>query len=518
MEIKKDVTTEGKVWIAGAGPGDSELLTVKVRALIDRVDVIAYDALVSAEILSLIPVETKRINVGKRASNHVVPQIEINKILLEEAKAGNQVLRLKGGDPFVFGRGGEEIDLLLEAGIPFEIVPGITSAIAVPAYAGIPITHRDYTSSFHVITGRAKGGKDLEIDYEALVCMDATLVFLMGITAMDEICSKLIQAGMRKDMPAAVLEKGTTAKQRRVISSVEHLWRDAVEAKIQTPAIIMVGKVCQLANEFHWAEDRPLGGKQVLITRPKQLCSALAEKLRGLGASVIELPTIITKPLVPNVLLQQVLADMEQREQEEWLVFTSPTGVEIFFEQLTSLQFDLRRITRNPKLKFAVIGAGTKRALEKRGLFADVMPSVYSAHALGVVLGEVVKEEAYVTILRAQEGSKQLIPPLLEKGISCVDVPLYETICRADGFLKERIREMFEQKEIDWVTFTSASTVTGFTKTMGEIDYSSIRAMCIGEQTAEEALKYGMQVTVAQEATMDSMVERMLWENTLQKE
>ena len=217
----------GKVWLAGAGPGDASLLTLKVKKWMDEADVIIYDALISAEILSLIPDGKEWIYVGKRSGHHCVRQEEINQILLREAKAGKNVLRLKGGDPFVFGRGAEEVECLAAEGIPFEIIPGVTSALAVPAYAGIPITHRDFASSFHVITGHAKEGKKIEIPYDALAKLNGTLIFLMGITAMEEICRGLIQAGMDENTPAAVLEKGTTARQRRLVSTLARLWEDA---------------------------------------------------------------------------------------------------------------------------------------------------------------------------------------------------------------------------------------------------------------------------------------------------
>lgn len=504
----------GKVWLAGAGPGDAGLVTIKTRELIEEADVVVYDALISTEILSFIPEPTEKINVGKRAGHHPVPQEEINRILLREAKAGKKVLRLKGGDPFVFGRGAEELELLIEAGIPFEVVPGVTSAVAVAAYAGIPITHRDYTSSFHIITGHPKKGGELRIDYKALVKMDATLVFLMGISAMESICENLMQAGMKPDMPAAVLERGTTAKQRSVVSTVAHLTADAIKANMQTPAVIMVGKVCTLADRFHWAEDRPLGGKQILLTRPKQYISELAKKLRCLGAQVIELPSIITEVIKENPDLEQALMRIGNGEtgadHEEWLVFTSPTGVDLFFAQLEAMQFDVRRILcADVVVKTAAIGSATARALKKRGIFADLVPDTYAAFALGESLAKTAGENSHITVIRAKEGSELLIPPLQKHGLSYSDIPLYNTVCRAEASLKDQIVKMFESDEIDMVTFTSASTVRGFAETMGEMDYAKVMAVCIGEQTAKAAEEYGMQIEIAKEATMDSMVELM---------
>ncbi len=304
-------------------------MTLKVKKWMDEADVIIYDALISAEILSLIPDGKEWIYVGKRSGHHCVRQEEINQILLREAKAGKNVLRLKGGDPFVFGRGAEEVECLAAEGIPFEIIPGVTSALAVPAYAGIPITHRDFASSFHVITGHAKEGKKIEIPYDALAKLNGTLIFLMGITAMEEICRGLIQAGMDENTPAAVLEKGTTARQRRLVSTLARLWEDAKAFQVQTPAIILVGKVCTLSEKFDWVKSLPLWGKQILTTRPRQNSSRLAGRLRELGAQVIELPSITTKPVWPNEVLGTILGSIREQESEQWLVFTSHRGTDV---------------------------------------------------------------------------------------------------------------------------------------------------------------------------------------------
>lgn len=501
----------GKVWLAGAGPGDAGLLTVKTKELMGSVDVIVYDALISAEILSLISPEKEMIHVGKRSGHHMVPQEEINQILLAEAQKGKKVLRLKGGDPFIFGRGGEELELLKEHGIPFEIVPGITSAAAVPAYAGIPVTHRDYTSSFHVITGHPRKDGTSRVDYPSLVNLKGTLVFLMGISSMETILKGLKGAGMDPKTPAAVLEKGTLAAQRRVVSTIEHLAEDAEKAAIGTPAIILVGKVCALADTFHWAEDRPLGGRQILITRPRQNGSRLSDRLRSLGAQVIELPAIDTKTITPNPELERAMKDFGHTAREEWLVFTSPIGVRVFFEQMAEFKMDMRQLFRCPaEVKIAAIGAATEKELAQHGLFADLVPEVYCAASLGRKLAEAAGRESRVTVVRASAGSEELLPPLAEAGIKAVDIPLYETVYETHEQIREKIQSLFENGEIDAVTFTSASTVKGFVNAVGDLDYKKIQAVCIGEQTAAEAEKYGMQIHVSQKASIDSMVELIL--------
>lgn len=507
----------GKVWLAGAGPGDAGLLTIKTRELMEQADVIVYDALISTEIMSLIPNEKECIYVGKRSGNHAVPQERINRILLEQAQAGKKVLRLKGGDPFVFGRGGEELELLVENGIPFEIVPGITSAVAVAAYAGIPITHRDFTSSFHVITGHARKDGTSRIDYGALVKLNGTLVFLMGISSMPDICQGLLNAGMRPDMPAAVLERGTTSRQRNIVSDVAHLVEKAEEEQVQTPAIILVGEVCALENEFAWAPKRSLGGRQFLITRPKQNASELARRLREQGAQVLEVPAISTKPIANNQVLKEALVTKAQRGKvmpevsERWLVFSSPIGVRTFFEQLVTLDMDLRNLmTSGIALKVAAIGSATKKELKNYGLCADVTPQVYNAKHLGEAIAEVAKPDSEIIIVRAKEGSKELIPPLEAAGLCVKDIATYETVYEVNEVLCEEVKGTFGRGEIDAVTFTSASTVRGFVNALKGLDYAGIKAVCIGEQTAAEAEKYGMQIVVAKEASMDSMMELIL--------
>lgn len=500
---------KGRVWLAGAGPGDEGLLTLKTKQKMEEADVIVYDALISAEILSLIPDGKEWINVGKRSGHHSVPQEEINEILVRKAKQGKKVLRLKGGDPFVFGRGAEEAEMLRQEGIPFEIIPGVTSASAVPAYAGIPITYRDFASSFHVITGHAKQGKKMEIAYDALVKLDGTLVFLMGISAMEEICQGLIEAGMDKNMPAAVLEKGTTARQRTLVSTVGNLKRDAEQFGVQTPAIILIGRVCGLAKQFAWGEQLPLWGKQIVTTRPRQNSSRMAQKLRRKGARVIELPSITTKTIEQNVRLERALSDIRSTDGEKWLVFTSPIGVRTFWEQLRRLKTDVRGIFTE-RTKVAAIGTATAEGLSGRGIFADLVPDVYCAQKLGETLGKRARQGSRIWLLRAKEGSAALPEELEKAGFLPEDVPLYETVCRLPDALNGKLSRLLEAGEIDMVTFTSASTVRGFVQALPQADFGKLRAVCIGEQTAQEAARYGMRIEVSEKATMESMVQKIL--------
>lgn len=494
----------GKVYLVGGGPGDAGLFTLRGRELLEQADVVVYDKLVGQGVMALIPAGKELITVGKVAGHHPIPQHEINAILLREAQAGKQVVRLKGGDPFVFGRGGEELELLVENGIPFEIVPGVTSAVSVPAYNGIPVTHRDFCSSFHIITGHTKKSDEAEIDYEALVRVGGTFIFLMGVSAMPKICRGLVAAGMRPDMPAAVLEKGTTAHQRRVVSDLEHLTEDAKAAKIQTPAIIMVGEVCALADQFHWAEDRPLGGMKIAVTRPKDRSSALAGKLTNLGAEVVVLPTIETEALADESGLEEALSRILEYD---WIAFTSPAGVKVFYDELKRLRMDIRSLCG---LRFAAIGEGTKKAIEEKGILVELMPEVYSGKALGEALAERLKAEreegrgVKLLLPRSKIGTEDVIAPLNAAGIPVCDLPVYDTVCLPGSDYA------FYDESVDYVAFTSASTVRGFVRMNEGADFTKVKAVCIGEQTAAEAKACGMQITISEKATMESMTDCLL--------
>lgn len=498
----------GKVWITGAGPGDEELLTVKAEKVIGQADAIVYDALVSPEIMSIIPAHVQKINVGKRSSRHLVPQQEINEILAGLAKEGKNVVRLKGGDPFVFGRGGEELELLAKEGVSYEVIPGVTSAVSALAYAGIPVTHRDYTSSFHVITGHPKQGGNSRIDYKALVQLGGTLIFLMGVSSMREICENLILAGMNPDTPAAVVENGTTARQRQVAATVATLADKAEQEAIGTPAIIAVGEVCGLMEEFAWEDKRVLSGKRIVVTRPVRRMKQTASRLRSFGAHVIEYPVIDLKPvLTKEKLLKAVKQIHESERKEEWIVFTSPSGVEIFFEQMKLYRLDLRQLlSGNPEVKTAAIGSATAEVLREHGLLADLIPDAYTAADLGKTLCAAADADSHVTVFRAEKGSDLLLPPLLERGIPCDDTALYETAVQSDEDADQRVKEQVNRGGVDFVTFTSGSTVHAFAKKMEGTDYTAFTAACIGEQTADAARQYGMHVLTARQSDEEGLI------------
>jgi uroporphyrinogen III methyltransferase/synthase len=428
-----------------------------------------------------------------------MPQEQINRVLLEEAQKGFRVVRLKGGDPFLFGRGGEELELLREHGIPYEVVPGVTSPLAVPAYNGIPVTHRDFCSSLHIITGHKRAGEAYDIDFEALVRTKGTLVFLMGVTALEDLMQGLLKAGMRPDMPAAILQKGTTAGQKRIVATVSTLKEETLRRGIETPAIIVVGEVCALADEFAWYEELPLAGWKVLVTRPRGQISRTASMLREKGAEVLELPSIATVAIEPNEPLQDALQNVSAYH---WLVFTSPTGVEVFFDAMFKAGKDIRALAH---VKVAAIGEGTRKKLLERGIHPDLMPETYDGDSLGKALAGLVKPGERILIPRAEQGNANLVRFLREAGAQVEDLATYRTVYEQSDLIDEQ--KEFAEGNIDCVVFTSASTVRGFVNSCPDIDYHKVRAACIGRQTRAEAECYGMQSAMAEKATIESLIE-----------
>lgn len=493
----------GKVWLVGAGPGDVGLFTLKGKQVLEQAEVVVYDSLVGDGVLAMVPAGARLINVGKRAGHHLMKQEMINQVLLEEAQKGYRVVRLKGGDPFLFGRGGEELELLSEHGIPYEVVPGVTSCIAVPAYNGIPVTHRDYCSSVHVITGHKKAGKSYNIDFEALVRTGGTLVFLMGVTALEDICSNLIKAGMSPSVPAAILQQGTTAGQKRIVATVGTLKEEVDRQGILTPAIIVVGGVCEVADRFEWYEKLPLAGCKIVVTRPKELISQMADRLRKQGAEVLELPAIALSPVEDDRKIRECL---EQLEKYQWIAFTSPSGVKIFFEFLKKNGKDIRALGR---AKIAAIGKGTKRELEARGMYPDLMPEVFDGASLGKKMVECCEENSRILIPRAAIGNAEIIRELsVRKDLVVDDVATYETRYEVQSIIDES--GAFERGEITYAVFTSASTVRGFVHALPGLEYSKVKAVCIGKQTAAQAEEYGMHTYTAKEASIDSLVELVI--------
>ena len=492
---------QGFVALVGAGPGSVDLLTIRARKYIQQADVIVFDRLVSTDILKLIPKDTKLINVGKQSSNHIVPQDGINKILLEQAQLGKLVVRLKGGDPFVFGRGGEELELLCKHNINFEVVPGITSAISVPTYAGIPVSHRDFCSSIHFITGHQKENEPLNINFEALVATKGTLVFLMGVSSLPQIMQGLITAGIDPNTPAAVIENGTRNNQRKVLATVCTLFNMAQAHRIKSPSIIIVGKVCQLSDEYDWFSKRELCGCEVIVTRPEHIASSLTASLSDLGALVHDYPCIQIQRIAENTALQTAISNLSQYS---WLVFTSKNGVQIFFEQLRELQLDVRALA---KIKLAAVGSQTAKELTQYGLIADYVPQVFDGEHLAHGLVERTNTADNILLVRARIGSERILEILAEQGRQYLDVPVYDTLYTHPD--TDNILQAIERNPNIYLTFTSASTVDGFIKALGQAPATKLNAICIGKQTAQAAARYNFKIHTASQATIPSMLEKV---------
>ena len=491
----------GKVWLVGAGPGDAGLFTLKGKEVLENADVVVYDALVGAGILSMIPEKAELIFAGKRSGNHYLKQEDTNRVLLEEAQKGKNVVRLKGGDPFLFGRGGEELELLAENDIPFEIVPGITSAFAVPAYNGIPVTHRDFCSSVHVITGHKRGNNTYDIDFKALVDTNGTLVFLMGIAALPDLTKGLLDAGMDPDMPTAILERGTTADQHRITGTLGTIVDICSRTTVLTPAISVVGKVVKLNEDVAGFEKRPLAGVKVCVTRPKELISTMSSLLRKEGAEVLEMPAIAVKPVEDKAPVDKAIEDLSAGKYQ-WIVFTSPSGVRIFMDELFA-KADIRALA---SVRIASIGKGSEKALNGYGLKSDFIPSVYDGETLGKELAEKLEEGDKVLIPRAAIGNPQLVEELQKKAnVTVDDIATYDTVYETSHVLDEHAA--MESNPFDLAVFTSASTVKGFTESLKGMDFTKVNAVCIGKQTQAAAEQYGMKTWTASKATLKDLVE-----------
>ena len=409
------------VYLVGAGPGDPGLITAKGLALLRRAQVVVYDQLASPELLKCAPADAEVIYVGKQAGAHALPQEGINKLLINRARAGLTVVRLKGGDPFVFGRGGEEAEALAAAGLPFEVIPGVTSAVAVPAYAGIPVTHRRYTTLVTFITGHEDPTKEASaIPWGALGQNPGTLVFLMGVKNMAENCRRLILAGRDPETPAAVVEKGATLAQRTVTGTLADIAARAREANVKPPAVLVVGGVVELRERLQWWETRPLWGRTVVVTRSREQASRLVELLSAAGARCLEVPTI---EIGPPDDLTPLDAALENISRYDWIVFTSANGVASFMARLFGQGKDVRALGR---AKIAAIGPATAQALRAYGLAADVVPRTFQAEGLLEALTPYITPGTRILLARAQAAREALPQGLARLGAQVDVAPVYQ--------------------------------------------------------------------------------------------
>jgi len=491
----------GVVYLVGAGPGDPGLLTARALELIAAADVIVHDRLIPKEALAGARDEAELFYVGKEPGDASVPQDEIEELLVERARAGKSVVRLKGGDPFVFGRGGEEAEAMAEAGIPFEVVPGVTAGVAAPAYAGVPVTHRDDASAVAFVTGHEDPDKGEDsLDYEALARFPGTPVFYMGVKALPTIAERLIAAGRDAGEPAAVIERGTLPGQRTVGSTLGGLAEAASEAGIRAPAVTVVGPAAARREQIAWLEDRPLHGKRVIVTRAREQASELASRLAALGAEPIELPAIRIEPRVDS---KEVRRAVEGLHSYALVCLTSANGVRLLFEAIEEQGRDARALAN---ATVAAIGPGTAAELRDRGVIADVVPERFVAEALVEDLSKLDLNGKPVLIARAAEAREVLPDALRGRGADVDVVALYETLAeRPDPDAIERAAEA------DYVTFTSSSTVRNFTQALPEDIAAGARVVSIGPVTSEAAREVGLTVHLeAERHDIDGLVEALL--------
>jgi uroporphyrinogen III methyltransferase/synthase len=472
--------TSGRVALVGAGPGDPGLLTARALELIAAADVILHDRLIPSGALDGARADAHIVYVGKEGGGEAVPQEETERLLLEHATAGRLVVRLKGGDPFVFGRGGEEAQALRAAGIEVEVVPGITAGIAAPAYAGIPVTHRDSASAVAFVTGHEDPEKEgSAIDWDALARFPGTLVFYMGVRRLAEIAQRLTAAGRPADEPAAIVERGTLPGQRTIVATLGTLADEATAAGIRPPSITVVGPVAELREQIAWLERRPLHGRTVAVTRARAQASGLARTLRELGAGVVEAPVIRIEPLA---------FELPELGEYDLLCLTSPNGVGILFDQLQTQGLDARSLAGT---RVAAIGPGTARELAARGIRADVVPERFVAEGLVEALTGL--EVSRALIARAREARDVLPDALRERGAEVDVLELYETVAEP---LSPEARAA--ALKADWITFTSSSTVRHFVAACGgEPELSTgTRTVSIGPVTSETLREHGLRVDV----------------------
>jgi len=499
------MSRKGKVYIIGAGPGDPGLMTLKGAKCLQEAEVVIYDHLISPELLDMARRDARLIYAGKEGGRHTLSQAEINERLLGEAGSGRVVARLKGGDPFVFGRGGEEAEELARAGIPFEVVPGVTSAISVPAYAGIPLTHRRFTASVAFVTGHEDPLKEQsEIDWKVLAGM-GTLVFLMGVRNLPQIAASLVAQGKNPDTPAALIRWGTTVDQETLTGTLADIAERAEAAGFKPPAILVVGGVVGLRKDLNWFETQSLFGKGVVITRPEPQAASMATSLRDAGARVIAFPTI---RIAPPESWDGLDAAIQRLETYAWLIFTSANGVHYFLERLRAAGKDLRDLKG---IRLCTIGPATAAVLEGQGLRVDLVPETYLSEGV-VAAFERYNLSGQRILLPRAEKARDVIPDGLARRGAFVDVvTAYRTV--NSGRKATELAEQIARGHVDVLTFTSPSTVTNFLEIMGPEFLpipAGIRVACIGPVTAAAARKAGLPGDILQETyTVQGLVESL---------
>lgn len=477
---------KGYVYLVGAGPGDIGLITVKGLECIQRADVIVYDRLANPRLLSYARPDAKYIYVGKTPDHHTLKQEEINEVLVEEALKGQVVTRLKGGDPYVFGRGGEEGERLREAGVPFEVVPGITSAIAVPSYAGIPVTHRHLTSTFTVITGHEDPLKaSSQINWQRLAEDPGTLIFLMGVGHLAQIVAQLVDHGKSAATPIALIRWGTRPEQQVVVGTLATIVEDVARAGLTSPAIIIVGEVVTMRDTLSWFEQKPLFGQRILVTRAREQASAFSRMIEEAGGEAWEAPTIAIDSAAETPELRDAVA---KAGNYDWIIFTSVNGVQAFFDAMRESGMDIRCLG---KAKICAIGPKTKEALEAKGLVVAAMPEKFVAESVLECLKPLLNFGEKILLPRSDLARTLLVDTLRDLGMKVDEVVAYRTK-KVDRF-NDEILEKLRDKSIHIVTFTSSSTVKNFMELVGDKEIlEGIRLASIGPVTTKTLAEFGL--------------------------
>ena len=499
-----------KVYLIGAGPGDPGLLTIKGKEVLEKADVVVYDYLANDTLLGYARPDAERIYVGKIAGNHALSQDGINRLIVEKAKEGKIVARLKGGDPYIFGRGGEEAEELLDAGVPFEEIPGISSTIAGPAYAGIPLTHRNFSSSVTLITGHENPDKPGSVhNWKALAASANTLVFVMGMKILPDISRNLIEAGLPADTPAALVHWGTTAKHRSLAATIGTLPEEAVRQGFTNPSVIIVGKVVTLRDRLNWFEHKPLLGRSVVVTRAREQASGLAARLAELGAEVIQFPTIDIKPLDDSA---EVDAAVRGLKGYDWLIFPSANGVKCFWDRLEAQGLDARALA---SLQVAAIGPATAQAVRAHGVAPDFVPEAYIAESVAKGLIEKGVDGKKVLLPRAREAREVLPEELRKAGADVRVLPVYETVPAAAR--RDDVLQRLEAGTLDVVTFGSSSTVDNFFAQIpadvvkAQPEGKRVKLASIGPVTTKTLAKHGFACDIQPEDfTIPALVKALV--------
>ena len=480
---------KGICYLAGAGPGDPGLLTLKAKACLKLADVVVYDYLCNPQILKWAPEKAEIIYVGKKAGAHTLSQEEINALLVEKTKAGKCVVRLKGGDPFLFGRGGEEAEALADAGLDFEIVPGVSSAIAGPAYAGIPVTHREHTSQLTIFTGHEDPSKpESSLDYKALASQPGTKVMLMGVERIGQIASALIENGADPEIPVALVQWATTGKQRTVTGTLRTIAAVVAEANFQPPAVAVFGGVVNLRKKLNWYETLPLFGKRIVVTRTRKQAGRLTADLRLLGADIIEIPTIRIEP--PANLLE-FGGLVQDAHTYDWIVFTSPNGVEAFFDMFYKIYGDAREIGG---ARIAAIGPATAQRVKDFRLKVDLMPEQAVAEAVARAFQkEQSIENEKILIIRPEVARDVLAKKLTELGAIVDEAIAYRTVPETTDLQGGMAR--FSEEGADLITFTSSSTAENFMALKLPMP-ANLKTASIGPVTSKTMRELGLKVDV----------------------